>query len=278
MSLNDLVREVQRKIGRNILLFQQLEYLLKYMVANARFSGYISELEGIISTREKTINKQTMGQLVGQFVENSNPQNQDSPPEPDELKETHFSFNFRIEANEESYREKKESLSRLVFERNKLVHHLLPELNPESFESCNKVERDLDKQADEVRIEIKNVQAWAKCLSDDRKEIAEYLRSEEGKKEYLLSFLRQDRLVILLAEIATQLVREDGWVLMNTAGLLVKQHAPDELALLHKGTEHKSLKSLMLKTDMFEFNEEKTKNGGMRDLYKLKEGYELTYS
>ncbi|MDO6524619.1 hypothetical protein Q4519_02875 [Motilimonas sp. 1_MG-2023] len=278
MSLDDLVREVQRKIGRNILLFQQLEYLLKYMVANARFSGYSSELEGIISTRKEAINKQTMGQLVGQFVENSNPQNKDILNEPDELKEPHLSFDFRIETDEDSYKEKKESLSRLVFERNKLVHHLLPELNPEFFESCKKVERDLDKQADKVRIEIKNVQALAKCLSDGRKKIAEYLCSEEGKKEYLLSFLRQDRLVILLAEIATQLVREDGWVLMNTAGLLVKQHAPDELALLHKGTEHKSLKSLMLKTDMFEFNEEKTKKGGMRVLYRLKDGFELSYA
>lgn len=278
MSLDDLVREVQRKIGRNILLFQQLEYLLKYIVANARFSGYSSELEGIISARKESVNKQTMGQLVGQFVENSNPQKNDFSNEPDELKEPHLSFDFRIESDEESYKEKKESLSRLVFERNKLVHNLLPELNPESFESCQKVERDLDKQADKVRIEIKNVQSLAKCLSDGRKKIADYLGSEKGKKEYLLSFLRQDRLVILLAEIATQVVREDGWVLMNTAGLLVKQHAPDELALLHKGTEHKSLKSLMLKTEMFEFKEEKTKKGGTRVLYKLKDGYELSYA
>ena len=277
MPLDDLVREVQRKIGRNILLFQQLEYLLKYMVANTRFSGYSSELRGIISTRKEAVNKQTMGQLVGQFVENSNPQNNTISNEPDELKEPHLSFDFRIKTDEQSHKEKKESLSRLVFERNNLVHHLLPEFNPDSSESCKKVERDLDKQADKVRVEIKNVQALAKCLSDGKKKIADYLGSEEGKKEYLLSFLRQDRLVILLAEIATQVAREDGWVLMNTAGLLVKKHAPDELALLHKGTEHKSLKSLMVKTEMFEFNEEKTKKDGIRVLYKLKDGYELSY-
>jgi hypothetical protein len=278
MSLDDLVKEVQRKIGRNILLFQKLEYLLKYMVANASFSGYSSELEGIISSRKEAVNKQTMGQLVGQFVENSNPQNANDSTEPDVLKEPHFSFDFKMETDEDSYQEKKASLSKLVLERNNLVHHLLPELNPESFESCKKVERNLDKQADKVLLEIKNFQALAKRLSDGRKQLLDYMCSEEGEKARLLSFLRQDRLVILLGDIATQVAREDGWVLMNTAAQLLKQHAPDELALLHKGTEHKSLKSLMLKTEMFEFKEEKTKKGGMRVLYKLKDGYKLSYT
>jgi len=278
MSLDDLVREVQRKIGRNILLFQQLEYLLKYVVANGQFSGYSSELESIIATKRSSVNKQTMGQLVGQFVESSNPTRNDDSTEPGEIKEPHFSFDFRIETDENSYKEKKETLSRLVLERNKLVHHLLPELDLQSFESCKKVEKNLDEQADKVRTEIKNFQSMAQCLSGARKKISDYLCSDEGKKVYLLSFLRQDRLVILLAEIANQVVREDGWTLMNIAGTLVKQHAPDELALLHKGTEHRSLKSLMLKTEMFEFNEEKTNKGGIRVLYKLKDGYELSYA
>ena len=278
MSLDDLVREIQRKIGRNILLFQQLEYGLKYIVANGQFSGYLSELESIIATRKSSVNKQTLGQLVGQFVESSNPTRNDYSTEPDEIKEPHFSFDFRIETDENSYKEKKESLSRLVLERNKLVHHLLPELDPKSFESCKKVEKNLDEQGDRIRTELINVQSLAQALSDARKKQADYFGSDEGKKEYLLLFLRQDRLVILLAEIASQVVREDGWTLMNTAGELVKQHAPDELASLHKGTEHKSLKSLMLKTEMFEFNEEKTANGGKRGLYKLKDGYVLSYA
>jgi len=42
------------------------------------------------------------------------------------------------------------------------------------------------------------------------------LSSDEGKKAFYLSFIRQDRLVILLAEIASQIVREGGWTLLNT--------------------------------------------------------------
>jgi len=278
MSLDDLIREIQRKIGRNILLFQQLEYALKYVVANGRFSGYSSDLKNIIESKRESVNKQTMGQLVGQFVESHNPARDESLNEPEELKEAHFLFDFRVKTDEKSYEDQKETLSRLVLERNKLVHHLLPEFDPNSFESCEQVERKLDDQADRVRVEVKNIQSLAQSLSDMRKKVSDFLSSQEGQKAYLLSFLRQDRLVILLSEISTQVAREDGWTLMNTAGQLVKQHAPDELELLHKGTEHKSLKSLMLKTEMFEFSEEHTDKGGIRVLYKLKDEYQLLYA
>mgnify|MGYP003625409837 CR=1 len=47
MQLKDLVADVLRKIGRNMMLFQQLEHLLKFIVANGNLSGYSSELEDI---------------------------------------------------------------------------------------------------------------------------------------------------------------------------------------------------------------------------------------
>lgn len=73
MSLEHLAREVQRKIGRNILLFQKLEYLLKLVIAYGKFSGHLSELEDIVASQKATVNKQTLGHLVGQFIETSNP-------------------------------------------------------------------------------------------------------------------------------------------------------------------------------------------------------------
>jgi len=277
MPLEELVREVQRKIGRNILLFQQLEYLLKYIIANGQFSGYSSELERAIENKKMAVNKQTMGQLVGQFVESNNPTRNNVSIHPEILKEPYMSFDFEIGTDENTYKTTKETLTGLVSERNNLVHHLLPEFDPNSFSSSKKIEKNLDDQADRVRTEINNVRSVAKSLSEMRNKVADFLKSKEGAKHFFLSFIRQDRLVILLAEICTQVARQDGWTEMNLAGRLVKQHAPDELAALHKGTEHKSLKSLMLKTEMFEFDNEPTSKGGNKALYRLKEGYELTY-
>ena len=65
---------------------------------------------------------------------------------------------------------------------------------------------------------------------------------------------------------------------MTTAGQLVKQHAPNELTRLHKDNDHKTLKSLMLKTEAFEFYEEKTVKGGKRVLYRLKDGIGLSHA
>jgi hypothetical protein len=47
MSLKDNVDEVLRKIGRNMILFQQLEQLLKFVVANGSLSGFTSQLADI---------------------------------------------------------------------------------------------------------------------------------------------------------------------------------------------------------------------------------------
>ena len=44
MELEKAKNEVLRKIGRNMLLFQQVEYMLKFLITNGTVSGYISEV------------------------------------------------------------------------------------------------------------------------------------------------------------------------------------------------------------------------------------------
>jgi len=66
----------------------------------------------------------------------------------------------------------------------------------------------------------------------------------------------------------------DGWTLMSLAGDHVKRHAPEELDLLQERYRHKSLKILILASEIFNVPEETTNNGGMRALYRLKHGLE----
>jgi hypothetical protein len=116
MQLRELVDEVLRKIGRNMMLFQQLEHLLKYVVANGNISGYSRELEDIKTKQASTVSKQTMGQLVGQFLENTHPECEADFIEPEVVKDMHISFKFRIETDSEHYAAKKEVLAKLVEE------------------------------------------------------------------------------------------------------------------------------------------------------------------
>jgi len=270
------VDDVLRKVGRNVVLFQQLEQLLKFVVANGNLSGFASELSTLKKQQTEKVSKQTMGALVGQYVESSNPDSGSLSNEPEEIDEAYLSFSFRIECDEGYYESKKEALAKLVSERNDLIHHLLPRFDTSSVKSCEVLANELDAQSKNICLEIKNLKAMAEALNDGRKEIADFLQSEEGRKEFELSFLRQSRLLLMLGDITTQMGLEGGWVLISTAGSLVKEHAPEELAQMKEIHGYSSLKKLILASEVFDIKEEETQKGGVRHLYRLKAGWELS--
>lgn len=272
----EFVDDVLRKVGRNVVLFQQLEQLLKFIVANGSLSGFASELKTLKKEQENKVNKQTMGTLFGQYVENSNPELGTKSTEPEEIDEAYFSFSFRIECDDDYYESRKEALSKLVSERNDLIHHLLPRFDMKSAESCRALGKELDDQSDQIRLEINRLKATAKALNDGRKATADYFQSEEGRKDLELSFLRQSRLVLMLGDIATQMSREDGWALISSAGHLIKEHAPEELDQMKDKHGYSSLKKLIQASEIFDIREEATAKGGARILYRLKAGWELS--
>jgi hypothetical protein len=272
----EFVDDVLRKVGRNVVLVQQLEQLLKFVVANGNLAGFASELKTLKEAQENKINKQTLGTLVGQYVANSNPESDTQSTEPEEIDEAYFSFSFRIECDDDYYESRKEALAQLVTERNDLIHHLLPRFDMKSAQSCMALSKELDEQSEKIRFEINRLKATAKALNDGRKEMVAYFQSEEGWKEIELSFLRQSRLVLMLGDIATQMSREDGWTSISSAGHLIKEHAPEELEQMKEKHGYNSLKKLIQASEIFDIHEEATPKGGARILYKLKAGWELS--
>jgi hypothetical protein len=60
--------ETLRKIGRNVLNFQRMEAMLKFLISHSRLEGTASELK---SNRERAIDavsRQTMGNLIKGFM------------------------------------------------------------------------------------------------------------------------------------------------------------------------------------------------------------------
>ncbi|PKG93145.1 OST-HTH/LOTUS domain-containing protein [Paraglaciecola sp. MB-3u-78] len=270
MKNEEFVDEVLRKVGRNVVLFQQLEQLFKFIVANGNLAGFTSEIKTLKQQQENKVNKQTMGTLVGEYVESSNPMLEAGSHEPEQLDEAYLSFSFRIKFDEDYYQSQKATLAQLVSDRNDLIHHLLPRFNINSAKSCEALGQELDEQAEKIRLEIKNVQSVAKALHKGREELGDYLQSEKGRKELELSFLRQSHLVLMLGDIATQISREDGWALISSAGHLIKEHAPEELEKMKEKHGYSSLKKLIQASKIFDIHEEATPKGGARILYRLK--------
>lgn len=275
VELEKAKNEVLRKIGRNMILFQQMERMLKYLITNGNVSGYISEIKANKEQRAETIHKQTMGQLVGQFLMDTHLGSDESTEEPEERKEAYLSLNFKVECDAVYYENKKKVLASIVADRNELIHHLLPGFNPNSTESCLETDRYLDQQREKLIPEFDMLRNMIKTLQEGRKELGGFLVSDEGIKHFNMLWLRQSRLVILLGGIATQVTRPDSWTLLNTASQLIHQRAPEEVAALKKKYGHKTLKGLILATDLFDINEERTDKGGIRVLYRLKPGCAL---
>lgn len=270
VELEKAKNEVLRKIGRNMILFQQMERMLKYLITNGNGSGYISEIKANKEQRAETIHRQTMGQLVGQYLDDTHLGRDESTEKPEILKEAYLSFNFRLKCDAVYYENKKQDLDSIVADRNELIHHLLPGFNPNSIESCLETDRYLEQQREKLIPEFDMLRNMTKILQEGWKEIGEFLASDEGKKHFNMLLLRQSRLVMLLIEKATKIARGDGWAVLDAAAHQIRQQANDEITALNERYGHKTLKGLMLATDIFDINEECTDKGGIRVLYRLK--------
>lgn len=275
MSLEYSANDLFSKIGRNVILFQHLENLLKYILANSQISGYASELQEIQVKNASTISKQTMGNLVAKFIETIGPALPEAVNASENIKESHFSFRFRIGMDASNVKEQKESLAKLVSERNELIHHFSANLSRTSSSCYLDLEKRLDLQAEKIKRKIQDLKSIVTALNDGKKALLDLVTSEQYKKEFELAWLRDSLLVLLLADIALREARTDGWTSLSVAGQLVKLHAPEEVMMLQERYGHKSLKSLIIAAEIFDIQEEITQKGGVRVLYRLKPAWQL---
>lgn len=176
------------------------------------------------------------------------------------------------------YDTKKEALAKLVDDRNELIHHLLPQFDPNSIESCLQTEKKLDLQKDNIVREIDNVKREIYGLHKVVKEVVSFLNSPVGRKELEEGelFLKRHHLIQLLIDIAEQTTRPDGWTPIDRAGHLIKQRVPEEIASLKKFFGYNSLKTFILDAKIFDVYEEPSNNGSIRILYRKKPDSELS--
>ncbi len=271
-ELEKLKNEVLRKIGRNVMLFQQMEHILKFLLASGSFSSTVSNITDLKTKLEKhitTVQKQTMGQVANQFLENTFSEDEEDAQE--ELKETIFSFRYRIQCDEAQFEERKMALTSLVAERNDLIHHLLPRWKMESHESSIEIEQYLDQQREKILPELE----WLKTNFESFHEYLKFMDSDEGKKEVNLSLLRQSPLVYWFFNIAAQKKRADGWVVFDSSLEIIRKNFPQELIDLKKRYGYKNLKEILSATDFFDIFEEPTAKG-VRLLYRIKPNIHFT--
>jgi len=138
--------ETLRKIGRNIVLFQQLEGVLKFLASTQYPSMPLSKAEATRDERADFIGTRTLGQVAGDVVRALYAECGSASSAPNVIVEPWLSFSFRIDSDPVSVEESRKALEALIDERNDLVHHLMPRWNFQDAESCRALSDELDEQ------------------------------------------------------------------------------------------------------------------------------------
>ena len=173
--------EVHRKIGRNLLLIQVIEAVLKRLIA---LNGLKVKTGGSnLDERLAAINKTTMGNLVGEYHDIFFAEQGGLHEDDEDVQEVQLSVRFRF-ASDELLAQSRKSFSSIVDERNKLVHHFLQELNV-GAKGWEDADQKLEKQYKELTNQFKHLRSVhdalrktvKKALSEER--IFEDSQSEE---------------------------------------------------------------------------------------------------
>jgi hypothetical protein len=181
MELDSARNEVFRKVGRNLLLFQELELDLRFLVTHGKFSGGIADMEELSKRREGNHMK-TMGMVVGDYLNimlDRNAMKSSEQIDPDKF---FLSLDIGFDSDEEGEKRFRESLESLVQERNDLVHHFLEGIEFDSIGSWHAAGARLDSQSSRIIAECKFVSCLAGGIRTAFRELLERLEGDESPK------------------------------------------------------------------------------------------------
>lgn len=262
-DLKEIKDDVFREIGKNVLLLQQVERLLKLLVGRGRIQGVATSLEAQRAKRIAGTEMQTLGMLFEKFSTEVLGPGAEEDIRKAKTSEAYVSFSFRIEGDSAFQDEQKVAMDELVKQRNELVHHFIAKWDWKSVASMQEAYRHLilqREQAEAQRVFLAN--AWQSF-----QEYAAFLASAEAAKQFELAWLRQSKIVNLLREAAIRFARPDGWLAIARAGKFVHDNAREDLDRIKEYYGFRTLRALIAGVGLFELKEEPTDNG-VREMFR----------
>lgn len=261
-----------RRVGRNLLLFQQIEGLLKFLLSSHKAGGTPQDFNKRQQKKIDSINKTMLGHLVDKY---GTEVLQDAGVEvaEEESPADWITFSFRISGDSEFVESMRRDMKLMTDQRNELVHGFLPRWQPDSKEKLEVALDYLDIQREKVLPMHEHLRTIAGHIQESRTKILEFMASEEYQKQSELIWLQASPLVSLLRDVATQIHRKDGWSYLAHAGDLANKELPEEVRSLKDRYGFKTLKKLLVGSEMFEVFDEPLSDGRFRTLYKNKEAH-----
>lgn len=259
--------EVLRKIGRNLLLLQHIEHLLKSIWVRSRIRGTASDLMTHQEQRRNKTQKQMMGPLVKMYVRDILSDTDEVSQEQEDPSVPSVSFSFTTNGDPELYESQRTNLKLIVDERNDLIHHFLPRWQPDSLDHIKDASAYLDKQREKVLPMLEHLKSVSKSMREGMQKLADFLASDHLE----LLWLQQSPLISLLHDIASKNCRPDGWTDLAHAGQLVRVHECDEVENMKERYGYSTLKKLLVASKLFEMFDEPLLTRGSRTLYRVRQ-------
>lgn len=257
---------VLRKVGRNMVLFQMIENLLKILVANQRVDGTATNIVKRQQKRAKVVQKKTMGYLIERLLSEAG----EPPKEPQDVSQVWISTTFTISGDGDFDELLRAGLELMLSERNDLTHHFLPRWKPDSLEHMTEAASYLDQQHEKTVPMFEHLKSITISMQNSRKEMAAFLVSNEGVRQFKLTWLQHNPLVTLLQEVATLMARPDGWTYLTHAEQHAIIHESDEVAHMKERYEFSTLEQLLIASELFDVLDEPFPNGNSHTLYRAK--------
>lgn len=270
LTLQHLKDEVLRKIGRNLLIFQQIEGLLKMILGNSKVQGYAHELALYQEQRIDGIQKDMMGQLIKQYFDEILSSIDKEPQGPPDVAKPWLSFSLKITVDATSAEAQLKAFEMMREERNRLVHHFLSGWHPDSPENLILASDDLDEQRAKVLPVWEHLKSVAETMHQVRQMHAGFMASDEFIQQFELLRLQQSPLIQLFCDTAMQIGRSDGWACLAQAGKLVRMQLADDAVRMSATYGHHSFKKLLIASNLFEIWDKALPQGGSRTFYRVR--------
>ena len=222
--------EIERRVGRNLLLYQRIENGLKELLLRSTVEGTLVDAAQRFAARAAKVMRMNMGDVAKAVFEQVLTNDANDMPsmrrESEPVIRTHVTIGSQPDGPDwiASMRTR---CKEVVDARNDLVHHFLRQHRRESVADLHAALDALDARH-AAALELRNeIVALARSLAEHLRESAAYIASDEGQQALELA-MSEGNLVEVLADVAQSESRADGWTLLTTGQNRVLARVPSD--------------------------------------------------
>jgi hypothetical protein len=162
------LQNIHSKLGKNIIMFQRLEGLLKFLISRSHVESFSQSLELNTTKAINKVSGQTMGNLCNQFIDSIFHEKQTSET-------SSFTFSFHFDVSEEFIDKREANLKKINAERNTLIHQIYNNYDLNCNDSRTELVKKLNDLEKLMYDEFKILKSLVELIISSSKELFEYV-------------------------------------------------------------------------------------------------------